>query len=338
MNIFLSRIWEWSFDDFRNQIEDSNDKEINVYLACIGGNANAGFAIANYIEAVNEAGSRIIKTHILSNADSIATVIFLAPAPELRSIVQSSQMFKHEPLFTEMYNVNSETATEAAETLEIYAQRIADYYVKKIPSLTVEEARQLMKGEVTLTSNDMIDYGIVNEIKESFDIAALRNNINVNVNYMFGKNKPVNSVSLKQGETEISAIYRGELVESVEIERIGEGDALKGEFVTNDSKLTIEGGKVKKIEAIKAESHSVQNVSEIVADAVEPILDMVENLTSVIEKIKGESSEHVPNKRNVDNRSTEINEQSEAKKSSRERQKANYKKRVENVNQRLKNS
>lgn len=337
MNIYLSRIFDFTFDEFRHDVENSEDKIIDVYLACIGGNVNAGFAIANYIEAVNENGSKTINTHILSNADSIATVIFLAPKPENRTIVQSSQMFKHEPLFMELDGVNAEAAIKAAETLEIQAQRIADYYVKKIEGLTNEEARSLMKGETTLSSEDMIKYKIVSEVKEAFSIAAIKGIINKSDMSLFKNKKPFQTVALKQDENEVSAVFRGDLVVGAEIEAIG-GDELKGRFVTNENTVDIEDGKVTNMEPIEVEKEKEgeeEMVDAAVEKAVAPILDMVENLTKVVENLAGQKSNHKPAKRSVNNANTVVDEQKLARKSSKERQEANYKARVEAANAKI---
>lgn len=327
MDIFLeSRIWEWSFDEFKYDIENSSDKNIDVYIACIGGNVDAGFAMANYIDAINASGSKTIKTHILSNADSIATVIFLA-ANE-RTIVQSSTMFVHQPRFLWIEDVTSDVADEAAESLRIQEERIANYYTQKIPNLDKKEALDLMSGNTTLSAEKMLEFGIVSEVKESFNIAAIKSKTNMS---LFGKKeKPLQNISLKQGDDEVLAIHRGELAENVELERIGDGEALNGEFVTNEQKVTIENNKVTAIEAIEAQKEEAPEmeavVAEKVAEAVSPLMEQIEALT---EKLANVKSTHKPQKGNVDNSSKEVDPQKEARRASKERQAENLKKRQE---------
>ena len=332
MNIFLeSRIWSDSFDYLKWQIDNAKDKQIDLYIACMGGNVNAGFAIANYIEGVNAGGAKTIRTHILSNADSIATVIFLAPEAKDRSIVESSTMFIHEPRFMWLEDVTAEDAEKASEELKVQEDRIADYYVKKVDGMTKQEAQSLMSGEVNLSAKQMLEYGIVTEIKKAFDIAAFRTNLHPNTNINMFNKKQLNNVTLKQGDVEVQAAYRGDLAEKTELERFGEGEALNGEFVTDSHKMTIENNKVTTLEAVAVEEvETNEEVSAAVEAAVAPILDIVEALVTKVEAIGGEKSTHQTPKATVKNEAPKSDDpQREARKESKARQTENYKKRVE---------
>lgn len=331
MDIFLeSRIWPDSFDFFKWQINNTPENEINIFIASIGGSVDAGFAIANYIEAVNSKGAKRINTHILSNADSIATVIFLAPPKEQRTIVESSTMFIHDPRFIDLMELTSETADKMAEALRIQENRIADYYVKKIDGLTKDEAVKLMKGETTLTAADMLKYNIVSEIKAAFNIAAFKSNINQNqINMsLFSKKGTLAVVALVQGTVTIQAAHRGAFAENTELEQIGEGEAINGEFVIDGKNVTIENNVVKTIKAIEtaaAEGDESTDVSEQIALAMAPVMDLVEKMQSQIEALAGQKSTHKPSKVNVDNSNADgLDAQAVAKKASKERQKQNY--------------
>jgi len=325
MDIFLeSRIFEFSFDDFRYKIENATDNEINVYIAGIGGNVDVGFAIANYIMAVNATGTKKISTHILSNADSIMTVIFLGADPKKRTIVKSSTMFIHEPRFMWIEDVTSESADRASEQLRVNEKRIADYYVSRIDGLEYDEAISLMKGEVTLDADKMIELGIVSEVKENFSIAAIKfKNENMS---LFGKKseKPLQTISLKQGDGSFSAIHRGDITEGSELEPVGVTDSLNGDFVSGNRKITIENKKVKKVEE-NQESNIDENVLQAINEAVAPVLDLVENLSEKVLALKGQKSKHQPAKGEVKNEKKVDDSQSEARRNSRERQMENAK-------------
>ena len=339
MDIFLeSRIWSDSFDYFKWQVDDCKEREINVFIACVGGNVDAGFAIANYIQAINASGKKTIKTNILSNADSIATIIFLAPQKEHRTIVQSSTMFIHDPRFMDLWDVTSEVAEQAAEALKVQEERIANWYTGQIEGLSYKEAVQLMKGEKTLSASEMVDYNIVNEVKPSFNIAALKTNNKNNMGLFSKKENPLNVIDLKQGDTSVSAVHEGELAENVELRQVGSNDALNGEFVSNKKKVTIEDNKVTAIvdEFPPNEDEEMENrIADAVADAVAPLEKTIDNMLDMVEKMSGQKSTHKPKKTNVDNSAPEVNEQKAAKRASNERQAENAKAAREKRNSRI---
>lgn len=333
MDLFLeSRIFEWSFDDFRWQIENASANEINVYIAGIGGNVDAGFAIANYIQAVNASGSKKISTHILSNADSVMTVIFLGADAGDRSIVRSSTMFIHEPRFMWLEDVTAELAEQASEQLKVNEKRIADYYVSRIEGLSYDEAVGLMKGEITLDAEKMLELGIVSEIKESFSIAAIKSK-KQNMS-LFGKKseKPLQTVALKQGDNEVTAIHRDEIAENTELEAVGVNDPLNGEFISGDKKITVENNKVKAVEAVTEKAGVSEEIQTAINEAVSPVIELVEKLSDKIVALKGEKTTHKPSKGGPSNERKIDDPQIEAKRNSRERQIENAK-RVKNMRQ-----
>jgi ATP-dependent protease ClpP protease subunit len=338
MDIFLeSRIWSDSFDFFKWQVDNATDKQVDIYIAGVGGNVDAGFAIANYIKSVNASGKKTINTHILSNADSIMTVIFLAAPKENRTIVQSSTMFVHDPRFMDLWDVTSEVAEQAAEALKVQEERIANWYVGQVEGLSYDEAKALMKGEKTLSAKDMLGYKIVSDVKEHFDIAALKTNIKSN---MFGKKEPVNVVSLKQGSVEVQAIHEGVLAEKTELKRVGSMEALTGEFVIDNKKVTIADNKVTAIvNEFPPKKEDDDEIEDRITSAVEaattPMLETIENLTNLVEKMTNQKSTHTPKKTNVNNGSESKDETKEARKASRGRQTDALKTRRENVNKRI---
>lgn len=340
MDIFLeSRIWSDSFDFFKWQVDNATEPQVDVYIAGVGGNVDAGFAIANYIKAINASGKKTINTHILSNADSIMTVIFLASPKENRTIVQSSTMFVHDPRFMDLYDVTSEVAEQAAEALRVQEERIANYYVQQVEGLSYDEAKALMKGEKTLSAKDMLDYNIISDVKEHFDIAAIKSNSNNNMSLFNKKEKPLNVVSLKQGDNEVSAVHEGDFAENVELRQVGSNEALNGEFVAENKKVTIEANKVTAIVdefPFEKEDEEMENrIAQAVNEATAPMLETIENLTGMVEKMVGQKSTHTPKKTTVKNSSEGMDESRARKKASNERQSENLKKRHEAANSRI---
>ena len=59
-------------------------------------------------------------------------------------------MFIHEPQYSALYGINSAKMDKAKGDLQIYKERIANYYTSRIEGLTKNEAYSLMEGEVTL--------------------------------------------------------------------------------------------------------------------------------------------------------------------------------------------
>ena len=345
MNIFLdSIIFDGSFEAFRNQVEQSPDKNIDVYISSVGGSVDEGFAIAHYIEAVNLSGSKEITTNILSNADSIATVIALAPTVDMRFIVDSSSMFIHNPRFMSMNDVTSERAAKASDMLKLAEDRIANYYTKKIANLTIEDAKRLMKGEVTLNSDQMIKFGVMGNKLESFNIAALKSNSNTKTMSLFNKKeeKPLNVSTLKIGDTEVAVAYRGDIAVNTEVERIGGGESLKGVALTSEFKITIEDNKITAVEpvgepAAEPEALKAEEVKNQIAEAIAPVMDMVEKMMDIVDKISNQKSTHQPAKTTVNNAVVIDNPQKDAAIASKGRQKAAYENRLTAMNARTTN-
>lgn len=342
MDVFIDgEIADTFFQQFRAQVESSTDKRIDMWIATIGGNVDAAIAAANYVQAVNNSGKKDIHTNLLSNADSSGTILFLAPAKENRHIVGSSKMFIHEPRYMNMFDVAKVDATKAAEDLELYSNRIADFYVSRIDGLTKSEAQSLMSGERTLSAEDMKEYNIINDIQPSFNIAALKQKSNFNNMGMFKKQKPMTISALKQGENEVQAVHRGELVVGLDIEPVGDV-ALKGDYIVGKNKLTVSNNVVEAIEPFeeKEEKEDVMDVAAEVSEAVEaavaPIMDMVEAVVAKMETISGQKSTHKPAKKNVSNVAPQ-KEQVMARQASKARQSEALNARREKVNARVSN-
>jgi ATP-dependent Clp protease protease subunit len=222
----------------RFALTNIEDETIDIYISSFGGSVNKGFEIANLIQGIQAAGEKEIHTHILSHADSIATVIMLAAKPENRHVVSNSTFFVHDPRFIVFDEVTKQDAEKMANELEIQKNRIADYYVKNIKGLDKDEALSLMANETNLTAEKMLELGIVNEIQESFDIAAQRNlisNQNKNQMSLFKKEpKAINVIAMKDGSF---LLHEGELKVGAIVQNAGEIVDLEAENETIEGKI-----------------------------------------------------------------------------------------------------
>lgn len=320
----------WEADYMQWQIENSTEKQIDVFLACVGGSVNAGLRMAAYIQAVNAKGDKQIDTHNLSNADSITTAIFLAPPKEQRHVLQHSTMFIHEPRLMWDTDITEGKASKTSETLAMQKNRLADFYVKNIEGLTKDEALALMEGEVDLTAEMMVEKGIVNNISDNFEIAALRaenNNSNKNREQMSlfenkkdKKQETINMVTLA-GDAGVLA-HAGELAEGVELSKVGEIANLEGEHVTNDNrKLTVDkDNKVTAIEAIEASNEF--DATAFAADMAQAIVDSEERTKVYFEGLlkNVKLGNHKPGKNEgpKNEKKAELNAQPTARKSVRD--------------------
>jgi ATP-dependent Clp protease protease subunit len=294
--IFLTGyVDEWMSKELMSSLKKSKEKEVDIFISSYGGSVDEGFTIANYIQGLNKSGTKEIHTHNLSHADSIATILMLAAPKENRHIVESSTMFLHDPLFSVfLANIKQEDARKMDKELEIQKNRVADFYVKNIEGLEKDEALALMSGEVTLTAKQMLDLGIVSEVKESFKIAA--NKVITNNNRkmgLFGRknDEPINTTTFVDG-TQIA--YSGELKEGIEIQKIGENTDLNGEFITEDNrKVIIENNKVSGIEVIENsndESLTLDIVAQAIANALDPLSKRLEELETTIDNLRNTPS------------------------------------------------
>jgi len=330
--IFLNYpIDNWEADWMQFSIENSSEKQVDLFISSVGGSVNAGLRMAAYIQAVNAQGDRQIDTHNLSNADSIATAIFLAPPSKQRHILEHSTMFIHEPRLMFDTDITEEKAEKTAEKLAMQKERLADFYVKNIENLTKDEAFSLMAGEVDLTATMMLEKKIVQNISDNFEIAAIRadkNFINQNKNQMalFGnkkddKQETINMVALADGKTTLA--FAGELAEGVEMSKVGEVANLKGEHLTNDNRKLVvdENNKIVSIENIEASTEQFDAAS-FADQMAQAIVDSEERMaTKFADMLKNmKLGDHRPGKNDgpKNERPSEVNDQVSARKTVRE--------------------
>jgi ATP-dependent protease ClpP protease subunit len=317
--IFLTGIVdEWTAEEARWSLTNTSEKEIDIFISNWGGSVNKGFEIANLIQGLEKSGNKKITTNILSHADSIATVIFLAAKKENRKIVDSSTLFIHEPRFMVFDEVTKQDADKMSAELEMQKNRIADYYVKNIEGLTKEEALSLMAGEVNMSKDKMLEYGIVGEVLPEFDIAAKRtliSNYKIDMGLFNTKSQePLNTLAFNDG-TMIA--FNGELKEGSEVQKVGEVVDLAGEFTDNDGRtITLEANKVSKIEAAASTEETTEGLTK--EDVVNLLADFETRLEAAVDaKIeairKNGSKQKVPKVENNQSSGIEIGTQASAR-------------------------
>ena len=298
--IFLDHpIFAGEFDRFKTKVENSKDKVINVYLSSVGGSVDEGLSMANYIAAIS---NKEIHTNILSNADSIATVIFLGAKKENRHAVSSSRFFVHNPsLQMFMESMDEKKVLDLQKSLDFEKNRLLNYYEDKISSLSREEMSDLMSKETPISAEQLKEYGVINEVMEKFDIAAFNQskyNTNNNTNNNIINNKEDKNMGLfgkKENETkaqlplnilklndEVTIAFEGDLVEGMEVTQVGSVEELTGEFEVDGQKITIDKNVVGKIEKVEAEAEKPADNKFSVEDLKTEILDQVKNEMSPI--------------------------------------------------------
>jgi len=289
---------EWTADELGWQLRNSSETDVNIYISSFGGSVKAGFEIANLIQGIEASGSKSIHTFNLSQADSIATVIFLAAKKDKRHIVENSTLFIHEPRAFVFDEMEKEDAEKLAERLEIETQRIADFYVKNIEGLNKEEALELMSGDTTLNASRMLELGLVSEVQEEFNIAAstkLISNKYISKMGLFGKDKKetINKVVLNDGK---ELVFAGDLKEGTEINAFGGEEITEGEYITADNqKLTVNAeSKVVSIEAIEVQATNTND--EIIAAVGTMLADLEAKMDAKIEALRKVGSKGTPPK------------------------------------------
>ena len=233
-------------------------------------------------------------------------------------------MFTHDPRFILGFEtVTIEDAEKMAARLEIEKNRIADFYVKNIEGLAKDEALQLMSGEKTLTSNDMLELNIISEVMPVLQMAAIKERLfNLNKDRLqmglFDKKKPANIVNTKEGE---QYLVEGDVKKGSQIQKAGELVDLNCELEMEDGKvLTVEKNaisNVKEKETEKPEGEKVDTVelvnqvtkavvTALHEEVITPLEEKITALEGKLQNIKQTPANHTPAKKTgVENKKNE---------------------------------
>jgi len=145
--------------DVINQVESMKDCDIiNVWINSPGGLVTVGNDIASYLSK---------KKNIVTIADtfcaSIATKIHLAVPVQNRKIVAGTEYMIHNPLFSEISNVNANDLKALAMELEPIQKDLVNMYAKQTGT-SKDAIQALMDVEASLTNDQLVSLGFVSEV------------------------------------------------------------------------------------------------------------------------------------------------------------------------------
>ena len=191
---------QYSFDEFKWNMDMLGDvTEIDVLLSSAGGNVDIGIAIYNYLKQ----HPAKINMHVISQASSIASVIFLAG--DTRTMGIGTTMFIHKPMMGVMgYD---DDLDKASSDLKVLWGSIIDIYEAETgqPRDTLVE---LMENETLMNANECFRRGFSNTVSNDatnvvdytyVDINQLARTEALNMTTKNGDNKP---------ETDLNAIMQ----------------------------------------------------------------------------------------------------------------------------------
>lgn len=163
---------QYSFDEFKWNIEMLGEvSEIDVLISSAGGNVDIGIAIYNYLKK----HPAKINTHVISQASSIASVIFLAG--DTRTMGIGTTMFIHKPMMGVMgYDTDLD---KASDDLKILWDSIIDIYEHET-NQSREVLSELMENETLMNANECFRRGFSNQISNDATNVVDYNYIDIN--------------------------------------------------------------------------------------------------------------------------------------------------------------
>jgi len=144
-------------------LESENpDKDINLFINSPGGVVTAGMSIYDTMQFIKPD----VATYVMGQACSMGSLLAQAGAAGKRYMLPSARHMIHQP---------SGGASGQATDIEIHAEEIikikkylTEVYVKhNSKGKTYEELREDMERDKFMSAQEALDYGLVDEIKES---------------------------------------------------------------------------------------------------------------------------------------------------------------------------
>lgn len=264
--------------------------DVFIDINSVGGSVDIGMAIYAKIKRYAKENNATITTRTDGFVASIATIIFLAG--DKRIVNEYMQPFVHEPSVMS-FSTTADEHQQAAEMLKKIRNTLAGFY-ENHTNKTKEESLQLMKDNTWLTADECLEMGFATEIEKLSDanlkiVAKFKNKLTKNESKMSKPNWRERMASLIGGaknELEIADVSGNPIVfpeldedsePSVDDTITVDGDAnYTGEVETNDFVITVEDGKVTAI-------------SEVLEEAVDLLLDTVEEKNTQLAEAKTEN-------------------------------------------------
>lgn len=147
---------QYSFEEFKWNIDMLGDVgEIDLLISSAGGNVDVGIAIYNYLKK----HPAKINTHVISQASSIASVIFLAG--DTRTMGIGTTIFIHKPMMGVMgFDTDLD---KASENLKVLWESIIDIYEHETGQ-SRDVLAELMENETLMNANEGYRRGFSNQV------------------------------------------------------------------------------------------------------------------------------------------------------------------------------
>lgn len=138
-------------------LEADSDDPINVYIDSPGGDADAGFAIFDFLRFVKPQ----IRTICAGLTASAGSLILLAAEKENRFSLPNSRILIHQPLGGAMGSA-TEIAIQAEQILKL-RQRINEV-ISEATGQPLEKVARDIERDCWLTAEESLEYGLINRI------------------------------------------------------------------------------------------------------------------------------------------------------------------------------
>lgn len=141
-----------------NMDEDPNVKEINIYLNTLGGDIYSGFAFVSVLERLKTKTT----IHIVGMAASMGALIAMAKSPKLKVVCDKwSVGLIHSG--SQYMEGTTHAVRDTFKFSERYEAKIKEYILSHT-NITKEIYKEIERQEFWMDAEDMLKYGIVDEI------------------------------------------------------------------------------------------------------------------------------------------------------------------------------
>ncbi len=142
----------------QNMDEDPNVKEINIYLNTLGGDIYSGFAFVSVLERLKTKTT----IHIVGMAASMGALIAMAKSPKLKVVCDKwSVGLIHSG--SQYMEGTTHAVRDTFKFSERYEAKIKEYILSHT-NITEEIYKEIERQEFWMDAEDMLKYGIVDEI------------------------------------------------------------------------------------------------------------------------------------------------------------------------------
>jgi len=136
---------------------DNNDREINLYINCEGGDTTAALAIYDTMRLI----SAPVATFCVGQAIAAGAVLLAAGAPGRRSVLPHARVVLHQPAAQSRGTI-PDLILQADEVVRVRAQ--LESILAEHTGQTVERLRHDTDRDLVLTAEAAREYGIVDRV------------------------------------------------------------------------------------------------------------------------------------------------------------------------------